>query len=82
MTAHQAGALDVEALYAAVDRRRRQRRISFREACGEAGIPSSATLTRLGRGSQVSADNLVRLLLWLGETDIKPYLARVAGDDG
>ena len=73
MTAHQIGTLNMDALYVAIDRRRRERRISFRGVCREARI-SPGTTTRLGRDSQISAENLARLLLWLGETDLKPYL--------
>ncbi len=66
--------LDTEALYTALDRQRRERRISFRQVLREAGIPCASITTRLGRHHQVSAENLIRLLLWLGETDLKPYL--------
>lgn len=72
-------ALDVEALYVALDRARRQRRVSWRQLCREAGIPGSSTTTRLGRGLAPSAENLARLLVWLGQTDLKPYLMVMDG---
>jgi hypothetical protein len=65
--------LDSDALYVAVDRQRRARQISMRRVAAEAGISASA-LTRLGRGSDLAAFGLIRLLAWLGETDLKPYI--------
>lgn len=68
---------DVEALYMAVDRRRRQLRISNREILRQIGEHTPSSLTRLGQGRQPSADLLVRLLHWLGDTDLAPYIAPV-----
>lgn len=72
--------LNVEALYVAVDRRRRELRISRREVLRQIGERTPATLNRLGQGTQPSADLLVRLLHWLGETDLKPYIAPTGGE--
>lgn len=76
--------LDVEALYVALDKHRRQlardraTRISWREVARELGI-SQSTFTRLGvHNRPTSADILVLLLGWLGETDLAPYLTEVA----
>ncbi len=33
-----------------------------------------STITRLGHGAQLTADSFLRLMLWLNETDIRPYL--------
>lgn len=66
---------DVEALYVALDKRRRQRNISARELLRQAGFGNSASIwTRIGHGQSLSADALVKLLAWLGETDLKPYM--------
>jgi hypothetical protein len=65
--------LDVEALFTAVDRQRRARRIRFRDVASEAGI-SASTLTRLGYGHRPDVDGLVRLLAWLGTTDLAPFV--------
>lgn len=73
--------LDTEALYVAVDRRRRRLRISRREVLRQIGEKTPSALTRLGQGGQPSADLLVRLLDWLGETDLAPYVAIVADDE-
>lgn len=70
--------LDVEALFTAVDRQRRARRIRFRDVADEAGI-SASTLTRLGYGRRPDVDGLVRLLLWLGTTDVDPFIAQEPG---
>lgn len=69
--------LDPEALYVAVDRRRRKLRISQREVLRQIGEHTPSTLTRIGQGSHPSADLLVRLLHWLGETDLAPYLTPI-----
>jgi transcriptional regulator with XRE-family HTH domain len=72
--------LDAEALYVALDKRRRQlareqaTRISWREVARELGI-SQSTFTRLGMHNRPpNTDILVLLLGWLGETDLAPYL--------
>lgn len=72
----RAVALDVEALYVAVDRRRRQLRISRRDVLRQIGERTPSSLSRLGQGRHPSADLLVRLLYWLGDTDISPYVTQ------
>ena len=76
MSAVPASILNTEALYVAVDRRRRERKLSHRKACADAGLPigSRNLFTGLRRGDPPSLENFLRLLLWLGETDIRPYL--------
>jgi hypothetical protein len=68
--------LDVEALYVALDRKRRQLRISGAEVLRRVGIgtTSRSVWTRLAHGEGMSADNLIRFLLWLGETDVRPFV--------
>lgn len=66
-------ALDVDALYVALDRQRRRDRKKWRDVAHEAGL-SASTLTRLGQGKRPDADGLVRLLAWLGTTDLAPYI--------
>lgn len=77
---------DPEALYVAIDRRRRDLRISGREVLRQIGEYTPSALMRLGQGKQPSADLLVRLLHWLGETDLNPYIVPVptegVGTDG
>jgi hypothetical protein len=67
--------LDTEALYTAVDRQRRTRRIYWRDVAAEAGVSASG-LTRLGHGHRPDADCLVRLLVWLGTTDLAAFIAQ------
>lgn len=66
--------LDVEALYTALDRQRRKARLRWRDVAKEAGV-SPSTFTRIGQGNRPDADGLVRLLLWLGETDVRAFVA-------
>lgn len=69
---------DAEALYVAIDRERRARYLSWRGVLREAGIPGVTLITRMAHGGAPDANNLVRLLLWLGNTDIKPYIREVS----
>lgn len=73
--------LDVEALYVALDRKRRQERISGSEVLRRSGVgtTSRSAWTRIAHGEGLSADNLVRLLLWLGETDVRAFVTESDG---
>lgn len=77
---------DPEALYVAIDKRRRELGISKREVCRQVGERTPSAVTRIGRGTHPSADLLVRLLHWLGSTDLAPYMVAVehpsAAEDG
>jgi hypothetical protein len=67
---------DIEALYVALDRQRRDRRITWRAVGRECGLENqTALMTEIGRGRKPSVDNLVRILAWLGTTDLKPFIA-------
>lgn len=67
-------AFDPEALYVRLDATRRQRHIQWRDIAAEAEV-SASTFTRMGlHGKQPDATNLVKILTWLGETDLKPYI--------
>lgn len=74
-------ALDTEALYVALDRRRRELRISGAEVLRQSGIGirSRSVWTRLAHGEGMSADNLVRFLVWLGATDVRPFVKENSG---
>lgn len=69
---------DPDALYVALDRKRRTNRLAWTDVAEQAGINKSG-LTRLGQFKNPSADNLIRLLLWLGTTDLGPYIDRDGG---
>lgn len=73
---------DPEKLYVALDRRRRELRISGRELCRQVGEHGPSALTRLGQGRMPSADLLARLLVWLGDTDVGPFLSEVGPEEG
>jgi transcriptional regulator with XRE-family HTH domain len=73
--------LDTEALYVALDRKRRQERISGAEVLRRSGVgtTSRSVWTRIAHGEGLSADNLVRLLVWLGETDVRWFVTESDG---
>jgi len=56
--------LDVEALYAALDQRRKSKGLSWRRAADEAHV-SASTLTRLGQGKRPDVDSFAALVHWL-----------------
>ena len=66
-------ALDPDALYVALDRKRRKSKMRWRDVAEQAGV-SPSTLTRIGQGRRPDADGLVCLLAWLGTTDLAPYI--------
>jgi hypothetical protein len=72
---------DPEKLYVAVDRRRRELRISRREVLRQIGENTPSSLTRLGQGAHPSADLLCRFLVWLGDTDLAAYMSPVDADE-
>jgi transcriptional regulator with XRE-family HTH domain len=65
--------IDVEALYIALDSRRRAAHLRWRDIATEIGV-SASTFSRMAYGALPSVDNLARMLVWLGDTDLKPYL--------
>lgn len=66
--------LDVEALYVALDKRRRAAHLRWRDVALEAGV-SPSTFSRMGlTGAAPNADGLARMLVWLGTTDLAPYI--------
>jgi transcriptional regulator with XRE-family HTH domain len=72
---------DPEKLYVAVDRRRRELRISRREVLRQVGENTPSALTRIGQGSHPSADLLCRLLLWLGDTDVSGFVSEIPTEE-
>lgn len=59
-------ALDVSALYEALDERRRSLEISWRNLAKAAGI-SPSTLTRMAQGRRPDVDSFAALTSWLGQ---------------
>lgn len=68
-------AFDPETLYTALDRARRTQRLSWRELSRRAHVDHNA-VHRLAYGTRPDVDNLTRLLVWLGNTDIRPYITK------
>lgn len=57
--------VDVTALHAALDEKRRSKGSSWRTIAGEAGI-SPSTLTRMAQGRRPDVDSFGALISWLG----------------
>lgn len=64
---------DVEAFYYALDRKRRERRTSWSKIAEEIEV-SPETVTRVGMGLPPSMKTFLRLMEWLGETDLMPFV--------
>ena len=64
---------DVDALYVALDRRRRGERKHWRAIAAEIGV-SASTFSRMAHGANPDVPGLVKMLAWLGSTDLAPYL--------
>lgn len=56
--------LDVAALYAALDQKRRKLGLSWRQLAKSAGV-SPSTLTRMGQGKRPDVDSFAGLISWL-----------------
>ncbi len=70
------GVFDLRALAASVEARRRSRNVSYGLVAREAGISAQNLAQRLERCGSLDSETFVRLLLWLGETDVGPYVRR------
>jgi transcriptional regulator with XRE-family HTH domain len=57
--------VDVEALYASLDSKRKAQETSWREIARELGI-SPSTFSRMGQGRRPDVDTFATLLRWLG----------------
>lgn len=58
--------VDVEALYSALDTKRKAKDLSWRQLATEVGV-SASTLTRMAQGSSPDVEGFAKLLRWLGE---------------
>lgn len=74
MTVHRRGVFSVAALCEALEKRRLDAGISGRELARQAGVVEAAMMTHLRQGVMPSAETLARLMLWLGTTNIAPFL--------
>lgn len=64
---------DVDALYVALDRKRRGQRQRWRDVAAEVGV-SPSTFSRMAHGANPDVPGLVRMLVWLDNTDLRPYI--------
>lgn len=76
--------IDPEALYVALDAHRRAQScgcgkyLSWRTVAAEIGLAPS-TFSRLGiRHGNLHANVLIKLLAWMGQTDLAPYVREVS----
>jgi transcriptional regulator with XRE-family HTH domain len=56
---------DAQALYDALDRKRTERGLTWREVAAETGV-SAATLTRTKDGGRLEVDGMLAMVTWLG----------------
>lgn len=69
---------DAEAFYVALDARRRPSGLRWRDVAEQASVARSM-LSRLGVHKLCpDVHGLVRLLVWLGDTDLQPYISTTA----
>lgn len=59
------GSFDNEKFYAALDRERESRRLTWKQVSEQSGV-SASTLTRIAQGKRPDVDGLAALLAWGG----------------
>lgn len=64
---------DVSTLYDRLDNKREQQGLSWKGIAHDIGISPSG-FSRMAIGAVPDVHTLSRLLLWLGDTDIGPYI--------
>jgi len=67
MPIDDAGRFDAAAFYGALDARRIERGMSWREVAGETGVAAS-TMTRTRLGGRLEVDGTLAMVRWLGRT--------------
>lgn len=70
-------AVDVQALYEALDTKRKAKGISWREAA-EAIEVSASTLTRMGQGASPDVEGFAKMVGWLGVTANDFFIGKAA----
>lgn len=66
---------DVSALYDRLDQQREQHELTWKGIAHDIGI-SPSSFSRMAIGAVPDVHTLSRLLLWLGDTDIGPYVGK------
>lgn len=68
-------AFDTDAFYEQLNRVRMGRdNLSWRQLASEADVTIAGIGSELAAGRQPTVGNLIKLLLWMGETDLAPYI--------
>lgn len=65
---------DAEKLYYVVDRERRRRHWRWKQVAAEADVDASTFSRMAMMGGSPSVENLAKILLWLGDTDMRRYI--------
>ena len=65
--------LDGPALHEALNKARWERRLIWREAAEQIGV-HPRVISELRHGRNPSATNLLRILVWLGTTDVERFI--------
>lgn len=72
---------DVCALYRALNERRQMLQLTWLEVANQADVHVS-TFSRMNVGGpSPNTENVARMLIWLGDTDIKPYIRDVGQEE-
>lgn len=66
--------LDVDALWQDFWVIAQMRKVSIRLACRQAGINVSVPFQMRRRCTMPNSLNLIRMLVWMGTTDLEPYI--------
>jgi transcriptional regulator with XRE-family HTH domain len=72
--------VDVEALYAALDAKRKTKELSWREAADEIHV-SASTLTRMAQGASPDVEGFGKMVRWLG-VSADDFIARATARAG
>lgn len=66
--------LNTEALMKAIDEKKKRLGLSDREVIRQLGEKSSSRLLIIRNGGHPSTNLFIRMLIWLGTTDITPFV--------
>lgn len=67
-------ALNIGKLYRRLDDTRRVLGLRWKDVANQCGMQHHSVFTRLSKNQGCSGNALARIMLWLDETDISPYL--------
>lgn len=74
--------IDRAKLVAAMEAKRMNDGLSLLDATLQCGMSSPTAWKDMRHGAGCHADTFVRVLSWLGTTDVQPFLMETEGDEG